>query len=335
MYQVFSGNTADELWQQAAEAFRKNCGSSDPDSRTGATQELLHVTLSLNDPRQRWVASRRPAMNPAFAITEVVWIMAGRQDSRFLNFWNPGLPRYAGDGPTYEGAYGHRLRCSFGLDQLERAHHALKAVSQTRQIVLQIWDPRLDLPQASGAPASEDVPCNICSLLKIRDGRLHWTQIIRSNDLFLGVPHNFVQFTSMQEILAGWLGIEPGPYFQLSDSLHLYDRNVDVLAKPPGPVALPNLDTLACPKEDSDKAFADLVSRMNRMTKPGVDAQTIREACRSLDLPKAHENMLMVVAADAARRVGARDLADNLAERCDSKLLRQLWTNWLQRTRTN
>ena len=99
MFRVFDAATADELWQQVAAAFRDGEGVTQG-SRIGPTQEIMHAALCIRDPRQRWIMSRRPAMSPAFAVAEVVWIVTGRQDSAFLNYFNPGLPRHAGDGKT-------------------------------------------------------------------------------------------------------------------------------------------------------------------------------------------------------------------------------------------
>ena len=169
---TFEGDSADQVWQKAASIFREPHDHPTQSSRDGDTGEILHASFCIRHPRQRWVLSRRPSMNPAFAIAEIVWILRGRDDSAFLNFWNPRLPRFAGTGPKYDGAYGYRLRHQFTLDQLDRAYSALLSAPDSRQIVLQIWDPRTDLPDASGVPASADVPCNVCSLLKVRGGRL-------------------------------------------------------------------------------------------------------------------------------------------------------------------
>ena len=35
---------------------------------------------------------------------------------------------------------------------------------------------------------------------KVRQGKLEWSQIMRSNDVLLGMPYNFIQFTGLQEI---------------------------------------------------------------------------------------------------------------------------------------
>src|SRR6266436_8924820 len=113
---VFQSLTADGVWRTALGALN-SVGESQP-SRGGPTRELLHVALCVENPRQRWVLSREPAINPAFSIVELVWVMTGRRDSALPNFWNPALSKFAGDDCTYHGAYGYRLRHRFGMDQL-------------------------------------------------------------------------------------------------------------------------------------------------------------------------------------------------------------------------
>ncbi len=169
---VFSGETADEVWTEIAMAFARGEGLDQP-SRDGATRELLHSVLHISDPRQRWIPSRRPAANPAFAIAEALWIIWGRNDDALPVFFNPKFPQFNGPGPEYAGAYGHRLRRAFGFDQLIRAAEALTANRSTRQVVLQIWDADADLPPSDGSPRRGDVPCNVMAMLKVRDDRLH------------------------------------------------------------------------------------------------------------------------------------------------------------------
>jgi thymidylate synthase len=190
----FVGTTASEVWIKAASVLLGDDARLQA-SRNGATKEILHAVFVIEDPRQRWVLTRHPALNPAFAIAEIIWILSGRRDSAFLNFWNSQLPRFAGNGPIYHGAYGYRLRHAFGIDQLERAYQVLRNNVDSRQVVLTIWGANLDMPMENGQPVDEDVPCNLLSILKVRDGRLDWTQIVRSNDLFRGVPYNLLQFT--------------------------------------------------------------------------------------------------------------------------------------------
>jgi len=328
---LFDAASADEAWQFAAAAIKDGTHVLRQNGRGGYTSELLHVTIHVHDSRQRWVVSRTPALGVAFAIVEVIGILNGRRDSAYLNFFNPRLPRFAGTGAEYHGAYGFRLRSSVGFDQLERASNALRTNGDGRQVVLQIWDATLDFPSDDGAPVADDIPCNICSMLKVRNGRLEWSQIMRSNDIFLGLPHNFVQFMTLQEVLAGWIGIEPGTYSHFADSLHLYVKNAeDVFSSTP--VAMtPNSDSLALPKSEADPIWRELNRRVDALVENEITPREYRTIARLDDAPQGFTNLMAVVAADAARRRRNVDGVDEAISLCDSPQLRLLWERWADR----
>jgi thymidylate synthase len=328
---LFDATTADEVWLMAAAKFEEADGVRTQESRAGPTREILGAVFTVRNPRQRWVVSRQPAMNPAFALAEVVWIVSGRRDAAFLNYWNPKLPQFAGDAKLYHGAYGFRIRRHFGVDQLERAYQALLNNPDTRQVVLQIWDSSVDFPLPDGSSANPDIPCNVCSFAKIRDGRLEWTQIVRSNDLFLGIPHNFVQFTSLQEILAAWLGVELGSYTHISDCLHIYLRDQNDISGTIQGETQANTDTLRFTKAESDLLFAEMSARMDKMTSALLTHRGLGRLARPTDFPKELRNWLLVVAADCARRRRWINLSYDLMAECSNPALKQLWERWLAR----
>jgi len=325
---TFESDTADEVWQQVTNALLSDQRVRSQSTRCGPTKELLHVGLTVRDPRHRWVVSRNPAISPAFAIADLVWIIGGRNDSAFPNCWNPSLPRYAGAGERYHGAYGHRLRSHFGLDQLQRAYDALRVKKESRQIVLQIWDASADLPTPEGNPSDPDVPCNICSLLKVREGVLEWMQVIRSNDVFLGVPYNFVQFMSLQEILAGWLGLGVGSYNQVSDSLHLYDKDLPALISPAAVSVTTVSDSLRLPRAESIGGFKEVERRMDLMLDPGLGEQQLIRLGQCAMLPSVFQNMLAIVAAHRGRTRGWRNAVQRLVSSCTDPTLATLWHRW-------
>lgn len=331
MITTINGTTADDVWQRAATRFAENDAGEIQASRAGDTHEIMHAGLSLAEPRQRWVLTRQPAINPAFALAEVIWIVNGRNDSEFLNFWNPNLPEFAGYGTQYHGAYGYRLRQQLGVDQLTRAYHALRNNPDTRQVVLQIYNPQKDLPNEDGSPAAADIPCNVTAMLKVRDGRLEWTQILRSNDLFLGVPYNFVQFTHLQEILAGWLNVEVGSYNHLADSLHVYEKhmcNVTGTVERYDAGLLPrNTDTLRFPYEASSHYFRELANRVEAF----IDGKTVRETAQWSDAPEGIQNILRILGAEAARRHDQPSVMNTLADQCTNPALSYIWSQWMKR----
>jgi thymidylate synthase len=327
----FEGETADNVWRLAANELLGSPEVPSQASRLGSVRETLHANFDIHDPRQRWVQSREPAINPAFAIAEVIWIMCGRNDSEFLNYWNPALPKFAGSGELYHGAYGYRLKHNFGLDQLMRAYQVLSADPDSRQVVLQIWDGRVDLPHSNGAPAAADIPCNICSMLNIRNERLEWTQIVRSNDLFLGVPHNFVQFTSLQEILAGWLGVEVGSYVQISNSLHCYEHDLEKYHISKAEMDILNTDNLSLPKEESDDAILAIEQTMDRLRVPDLNGTEFLRLLDGRSIPEGYRNMLCIVAADSARRRGWVREMKVAGDQNSNPALLHVWERWLKR----
>ena len=333
MISLYQGATADDVWQQVAQAFRQSDGVTTQDGRGGLTREILHAAISIEDPRQRWAVSRRPALNPALALAEVVWIMTSRRDLAFLEFWSKEYRKFVGDGPELHGAYGYRIRRHLSIDQLDRAFRALSSDPNTRQVVLQIWDSAVDMPNPDGTPVSDDIPCNVMSVPKVRDGRLEWLQVIRSNDLFRGLPYNLVQFTSLQEILAGWLNIECGTYNQVSDSLHVYKRNADsVLASDPLPDITLNTDNLALPKDESDRMFKELEGRIEKLIDPDLRPGELKVLASWDSAPQAYRNIMTVLAAEKFRRQGDTDSAVEAMSSCTNPAYQQLWTQWLART---
>lgn len=329
---LFEGRSANDVWCAATAKLLDDSDVPTQLGRGGPTREMLHAAFQIRNPRDRWVPARRPAMNPAFAIVEVVWILRGRRDAGLLNYWNPGLPEYSGHGDEYHAAYGFRLRRQFGLDQLDRAYSALQHKPDSRQVVLQIWDPAADFPDEQGQAVSEDVPCNVLSMLKVRDGKLEWTQVMRSNDIFRGVPNNFVQFTSLQEVMAGWLGLEVGSYVHLSDSLHAYEKTVDNLRDTDFRMeGAENVDSLCLPKQESEEAFRLLDETLSVIAGNNLRQEDLLRIVEDSGLPRAYDNLLRVVAADAARREGWNELARTIAAGCTNPALSQAWDRWSSR----
>jgi thymidylate synthase len=328
---TFSASTANGVWRQAHEAVAASAVEKSQPSRAGDTLELLQVALHVENPLQRWVISRRPAMNPAFIIAEVLWILAGKNDAGVMNYWFPKLPAFAGVGETYAGAYGYRLRQHFGIDQVARACDALSSDPKSRQVVLQIWDARTDLPSASGAPASADVPCNVVSMLKVRHGRLEWTQVMRSNDLYRGLPNNFVQFTVLQEVMSGWLGIEVGGYHHWSDSLHIYVDAAEQFSCGPSLNEETNADSLAVSLDAGRSLIAEMYRRMTLFTSSELTEGDLAALVALPEAPAGYQNLLRVLGAESARRRARSDQAVAIMARCTNPQLVQVWSAWRER----
>lgn len=196
-------------------------------------QETLEIngpvaTTYLN-PKERVLFDPDRDANPFFHLMESLWVLVGANDVEFLRFFNKRMEDFSDDGKVFHAPYGYRLRYTQSMfnmnraviDQLDTVTQMLQENGDTRRAVLQIWDAGLDL-----YARSKDVPCNDMVFTKIRDNKLNITVCNRSNDVIWGAYGvNVVQFSMLQEYLAGRIGVEVGIYTQVSDSFHIYTCN--------------------------------------------------------------------------------------------------------------
>lgn len=75
-----------------------------------------------------------------------------------------------------------------------------------------------------------EAPCTAALQFIRRRERLHMIAMMRSNDAYLGFPHDVFCFTMIQELIARSLGIRLGEYHHFATSLHLYETDVDKVA---------------------------------------------------------------------------------------------------------
>ena len=146
-----------------------------------------------------------------------------------------------------------------------------------------------------------EVPCNICSMIKVRQGRLEWSQIMRSNDVLLGMPYNFIQFTGLQEILAGWLELEMGTYNHYSDSLHLYERDIPKVGIAEE-ATVDNDDSLSLRKDETDKIYKEIYERMKCLVSSSIIEKEIYSLAQINSEYVAYNNMMLIIASYAAQK---------------------------------
>ncbi len=201
------------------------------DSRAGRVLVApTPVTTIYERPIERVLFSRKRNANPYFHLFEALWMLAGRRDAAFLNtFIHDFGDRFAEPDGRIHDAYGYRWREHFSfLDQLKIIIHILREDPNSRQAVLEMWDPVIDL----GVPKLKTRPCNVVAFFRIRDERLNMTVCCRSNDIIFGCyGANAVHFSILQEYIATSLGMEVGKYYQVSSDYHAYltefDKYVD------------------------------------------------------------------------------------------------------------
>lgn len=182
----------------------------------GAATELTSVLLRIDNPRAR--LSRTQIKGTVFScLGELLWYLAKSNDLKFISYYLKHYKKFSDDGRTIYGAYGPRMfRMRNRIDQFKNVIRLLKKKPNSRQAVIQLFDAK-DIIRKH-----KDVPCTCTLQFMIRGGRLHMLTNMRSNDAFLGLPHDIFAFTMLQEILARSLGVGLGQYSHAVGSLHLY-----------------------------------------------------------------------------------------------------------------
>ena len=201
------------------------------------TKEFFPCLTIIKEPRERFLSCFSGVINPFFLIAEAIWIFSGRGDEEWITKYCKSLGKYADKGfDDYNGAYGIRLRkwgqnrerryfkndigfYNIPFDQVYDIINKLKKDNNTRQAIATLHIPPFD----SHLVNTLDRPCNVISMFKIRDNKLHLHQILRSNDINKGLfPTNVFQWSFILECIASELKIDVGELLFFSDSLHMY-----------------------------------------------------------------------------------------------------------------
>ncbi|OBZ07552.1 hypothetical protein A8L34_25805 [Bacillus sp. FJAT-27264] len=217
---TFIGNNFSKVYYDML-CYTYNSKAKLDSSRGGSVKDTGPAYFEISNDNFRIPLLKKRGFNPFFVLSESSWILSGLNTVSPLDFFIKDYAKFSDDGTTLNGAYGYRLRNKFGYDQINRAISLLKNNPSTRRVVLSLWSTD-DLGYQSN-----DLPCNISIILKVRSGKLDITVINRSNDVFLGVPHNVFVFFMLQVYIAKGIGCEVGIQRHFTDSLHLYERDMD------------------------------------------------------------------------------------------------------------
>lgn len=185
-------------------------------NRKGSNTEVFGALLELKNPRSRLSRSQEKAKIFS-ALGELMWYLSADNSIRFIEHYIPIYGKFSNDGETANGAYGPRVFGKNPESEWQRAMGLLKVKPSTRNAVIQIYS------NTDANPKNKDIPCTCTLHFVVRDEKLELHTHMRSNDAFMGLPHDIFSFTMMQEIAARELGVELGSYHHSVASLHLYD----------------------------------------------------------------------------------------------------------------
>lgn len=214
----FQGQTLDDVMRLVFEEIMTSGERVKPTK--GWITEVTGVLLEITDPRAR-LSRTETRGKPFSCLGELCWYLAKTNNLDFISYYIPDYQRYA-DGSEIYGAYGPRLFDWRGQNQVANVIEILRRKRNSRQAVIQLFD-AIDIFKD---PAPKDIPCTCTIQFMVRGEKLHMFTNMRSNDAYLGLPHDIFSFTMLQELIARSLGVELGHYKHSVGSLHIYDENL-------------------------------------------------------------------------------------------------------------
>ncbi len=195
-------------------------GGQEVNPTRGKSIEIIGAMLHLKNPRAR-LSRTETRGKPFSALGELMWYLSGTNDLQFIEYYIKKYRDESEDGKTVYGGYGPRFFNLRGqYNQVENVIKLLKKKPSSRKAVIQLFDGS-DL-----ASEHKEIPCTCTLQLLIRQNKLHLFTTMRSNDAYVGLPHDVFAFTMLQEIFARILNVELGEYYHAVGSLHLYARDV-------------------------------------------------------------------------------------------------------------
>lgn len=194
----------------------------------GKVAEELGSLLQLTNPRARLSLSEI-RLRPSSALAEFIWYLAGSDDPQFIGQYISKYLKLKTENGRVPGAYGPRMFGAPPDNQFQTIISLLKERPTTRRAVIPLFRQR-DLIISTGSTSTVElleVPCTCTLQFFVRDEKVHLNVHMRSNDAYLGLPHDVFCFTMLQELVARALSLELGEYIHSVGSLHLYEANFD------------------------------------------------------------------------------------------------------------
>lgn len=280
------------------------------------------------------------ALSPAFVAAELLWYLGGNSETTMLEHYAPSYGRFATPGTkTAHGAYGARIgdadpsfsralgeKCDAlagqpACTQVAAVIALLKKSKDTRQALLSMWNAGDLLYALEGK--TPDIPCTVCLQFFARRDQLHCVAYMRSNDVWLGMPHDVFSFTRIQQFIAASVGLEAGTYTHCVGSMHLYDRNAD---KAHACLQIASAPDLSVKTQERIPVSIDI-----------IDAIRGEEACRTSQWASANDIIDKLKVGSLAYELLAAVMPhyDPAVEHCITPAFKELWRQAHDRRRRN
>ncbi len=197
--------------------YKRICEDLQDAPEVRGTKELNNYSFTLTDLNNNVINIRN--ISKSYICGELLWYALGRNDVNFINKFAGLWGRISDDGVTSYSAYGDIVFKRHGFNQVEKIIQLLWNDPESRRAVI-----NFNVPNENVIETKDEI-CTIALQFIIRDGKLNCTGVMRSNDVWYGLPYDVIFFTELTKYIAKRLNVEVGTYTHLVISLHAYKRN--------------------------------------------------------------------------------------------------------------
>jgi thymidylate synthase len=218
MATLITGRTGRDLYHKVVKAALQ-MEQPNRRPRDQPTRDLGVTVLEMGSPLMALPTDCGRELNGRIATVEALQLIGGFSDAEMIRWASKNLAKLTLDeNGVQHGAYGRRIG-----SQMWQVCRKLRADVETRQAHLTLWDPFLD-----NVEGQIDYPCTSSITFSSHDTTyIDMTVVMRSNDIFLGLPYDLFQFAQLQMSLCRVMGMTPGKYHHVVNSMHLYERDVE------------------------------------------------------------------------------------------------------------
>lgn len=227
----FKSDKFSDLYKQVLTQINNN-PEYETTPRDQKIRECTNVVLELTNPYSNIYVNNRRSSQLDYIAAELKWYFSGSNTIEFIGekakMWKSLLNP---DGKTVNSAYGHLLfnePNKYGITEYQWAIESLIDDKDSRQAIMHFNKPD------HLYKGNKDQVCTLEGTFQIRNNKLNFTIVMRSNDAILGLPTDIAFFTVLQQQALRHLKVyypelEIGTYTHIVHSLHIYERHFDMV----------------------------------------------------------------------------------------------------------
>jgi thymidylate synthase len=195
-------------------------------------KEITNLIIEIEDPTSNLFINEVRSTPERYLAAELYWYFSGRNDVEFISnyskFWNKIVNL---DNKTVNSAYGYLLFKDFnmyGINEWRWALNSLIKDKDSRQAIIRFNKPRHSYNNV------KDFVCTLIGIFNIRDNKLNFTIIMRSQDEIKGRTFDVPFFTLLQQQMLNHLrtvysSLQLGSFVQHNISSHIYERDFELV----------------------------------------------------------------------------------------------------------